>query len=95
MKKTIRVERSYFISNYNILKLEEQTIEIPDKLSLNQDFIKKVYDLTFINLEINFRRYLKLLEELYTYTDDTLLKRLEELKENTVQDLTEIIKGVE
>lgn len=92
MSRKLSVERTYSIAQFNNIKPADE-ITIPDELQFNTEFINKVRFLQFINLELHYRVYLKLMEKLNPYNIDDAIAILEEIKISTMEDINNILKG--
>ena len=92
MKRTVGVERSFKISDFNIVKPTEFLSDIPDKFALNDEFISKVRFIQLLGVELTFRKYLKLKTFVDAISLEDAIEFLEEQKAHTIDELKQIIE---
>ena len=95
MKRSVGVERTFSISNYNNLKPMEFLSEIPDELAMDSSFINKVRFIQLINLELTYRKYLVLKDKMDQESPEVAIANLEELKSNAMDELNQILNKEE
>jgi len=91
MKRTVGVERSYFISDYNIIKPMEVLTEIPSEFALNEEFINKVRFMQLINLELTFKKYLLFKEQVDKLSPIEAIEFLEGKRAELTDKLNQIV----
>lgn len=91
MKRTVGVERSFFISDYNVIKPMEILTDIPEELATDETFINKVRFIQLLNLELTFKKYLILKEKLDQLSPKEALLYLEDLKAKAMDELNQIL----
>lgn len=98
MSRKLAVERVYNLSewfgNYNTLRLTDE-IEIPEELEWNSEYVEKVRALQFVNMEIDYIRYISLSTK-PTKDFKESLARLDELKasiQDTIDKISAVLKG--
>ncbi len=92
MNRTVGVERSYFISDYNIIKPVEYMNDIPENLASNGSFINRVRFIQLLDLELIFKKYLVLKSRVDQLSPDDAIAYLEELKSNAMDELDKMLK---
>jgi len=91
MKRTVGVERTFFISDYNVIKPMEVLSDIPEELVTDEKFIGKVRFIQLINLELTFKKYLILKEKLDQLSPMDAITYLEDLKAKAMDELNQIL----
>ena len=92
MNRTVGVERSYFISDFNIIKPMEYMNDIPENLASNGSFINKVRFIQLLDLELIWKKYLVLKGRVDQLSPEDAIAYLEELKSNAMDELNQMLK---
>lgn len=90
MNRDLTVERTYALAQYQNIKLHDSITELPEEVLLNRELVSKIRYLQFLQLESDYRNYLKLVEMMSQYDMSTALQALEEEKINTI----DLIKNI-
>ena len=91
MKRTIGVERTFYISDYNVIKPLETLTDIPEELATDEKFVGKVRFIQLLNLELTFKKYLILKEKTDQLSPMDAIAYLEELKAKATDELNQIL----
>ena len=91
MNRKIVTERTYALGQYQNIKLHDE-IEVPEELYLNTELVEKLRGLQFVQLELMFRKYLRLQTELEQFNLEDSINALTELKSNTLSDINKILE---
>lgn len=95
MNRTVGVERTFFISDFNLIKPMEYMNDIPEKLSTDETFINKVRFVQLLNLELTFKKYLVLKSGIDQLSPIDAIAKLEELKSKAMNELNQILNEEE
>jgi hypothetical protein len=90
MVRNIGLERLYSLGQYQNIKFTDVLSEFPENIVLNTESINQIRYLQMVGMELAFRKYLKLSNELNKLTIEEAVKYLEEERINT----TELIKNL-
>lgn len=91
MKRTVGVERTYFISDYNIIKPMEVFTDIPEELAMDDEFIRKIRFIQLLDIELIWKKYLVLKGNMDQKSPTDAIVELERLKSNAMDELNQII----
>lgn len=87
MGRKLSTERTYTLRQYENLKLYDE-IWIPEEREFDLEFIEKVRQLQFIQMDLQFRRYVEQSSRIAQYnTLDEQINKLEEVKANLLDNL--------
>ena len=95
MKRSVGVERTFSVSNYNNLKPMEFLSEIPEEFATNDTFINKVRLIQLVDVELTFRKYLVLKDKMDQESPEDAIAKLGELKSNAMDELNQILNKEE
>ena len=95
MKRTVGVERTFFISDYNIIKPMEVFTDIPEELATDETFVNKVRFVQLLNIELIYKKYLVLKGRMDQLSPDDAIAELERLKSNAMDELNQILNKEE
>lgn len=90
MARHLSLDRTYSLSNYNNLKVFD-SIELPDGYEFDQKLVEKIRYLQMIQLELTYRKYIILMEDVLKYDTYTAMTHLEELRLNTLDEIKNIL----
>jgi len=90
--KKISIERHYWLGDFKHIKIIEETAEIPNELSNNEEFIEAVTLLTLLHIEKTYNKYLKVLNSTKGLSIEDALLYLEDLTVREVDTLEKILK---
>jgi predicted ribosome quality control (RQC) complex YloA/Tae2 family protein len=95
MNRTVGVERTFSIGDFNFIKPQEYLTEIPEELASNSTFINKVRFIQLLNLELTYKKYLVLRAGIDKLSPEDAIAKLEELKANALDELNQILNKEE
>ena len=87
MSRTIGVERVFALKPYETLRLVDFINDLPEEVYDNDKALRFLRGIQFLNLELNYRKYLRLLNTLNPLNVEDSIQLLEELKVNTYSEL--------
>jgi len=90
MNRSLSVERTYALAQYQNIKLHDSISDLPEEVLSNTELVNKIRYLQLLQLEVDYRSYLKLVEMLSQYDMATALQTLEEEKINTIDLIKDI-----
>jgi hypothetical protein len=93
LDRTLTTKRLYSVSNFNNITFEDTIENLPEKIALNQEIVNKIRFLQMVEVEHNFRRYMKMFEKINTLNLEDSIKFLEEIKLSTMNDLKTLIEN--
>ncbi len=96
MQRSLRVKRLWSMGQFNNVELQDEIIEIPEKVALNQKAIELLYQLMILEQEEAHKEYLQLFKQYplllkmfpanLDFLDETILAIKEE-KTRTFEEL--------
>ena len=93
MKKSISVERTYFLGDYKSLKIADHSEDIPEELMMNPEFMNTLRYLQLMEIEKAYYNYSIMSQSLRNEsTDGERFVVLTEIVTNTFDKLLEIYK---
>jgi hypothetical protein len=92
MTRSLSVERTYALAQYQNIKLFDSFNQVPYEFMLNQEMIDKIRYLQLVDLELTYRRYIKLAEKLHEYSIDEALVMLETIKIDTMNEIKNLFE---
>jgi len=95
MERSVGIERSFFISDFNILKVLDSYVSLPEDVANNNAIVNKIKLLQLLEAELTFRKYLKLKEKLDQLPIEDSITKLEELSVNLLDEIRELLKTEE
>jgi hypothetical protein len=90
MERNLSVERTYSLGQYQNIKLFDSIGELPVEAITNPELVKQIRQLQLVQLELDYRNYIKLAEKLHPVSMDEAVAILEELKVNTIDTIKEL-----
>lgn len=94
MKRTLGIERVFTLGQYKTLRLADTIEDIPEELALNPDFVDKIRILQMLNIEKQYRDYIKINEKINANLNiEDAYEALDKAKTTTLSDIEEIIKN--
>lgn len=90
MNRTLSVERTYALAQYQNIKLYDSISDLPEEVLANTELVNKIRYLQLLQLEVDYRNYLKLVEMTSQYDTSTIFQVLEEEKINTIDLIKDI-----
>lgn len=91
MSKTISVERLYTLGDYKNIKLGDTITDIPDNLAIDKNVIDSLRFIQFLDLELAYRKYLKLAEKFQGKSIEDAIDLIEDLRVNEFNVLRELL----
>ena len=95
MNRTVGVERTFAIGDYNFIKPSEQLTNIPEEFVTDENFINKVRFIQLLNLELTYKKYVVLKMKLDTISPMDAIAELEKLKSNAMDELNQMLNKEE
>jgi hypothetical protein len=86
MNRTLSVERTYALAQYQNIKLHD-SLEIPEEYALDPVLVNKFRYLQLLQLEIDYKKYVELMEKTHKYTPSEAIDYLEEGKVNILDEI--------
>jgi hypothetical protein len=93
MTRSLSVERTYALAQYQNIKLFDSFNQVPYEFMLNQEMINKIRYLQLIDLELAYRRYIKLAEEFHDHSMDEALVMLQTIKIDTMSEIKNLFEN--
>jgi len=91
----LAVERTYSLGQYQNIKLHDSIDNLPEEVVFNTDVMNEIRYLQFIQLELDLRRYLQLVDKIHPYNTEEAVGYLEEVKVQTIDLIKELFNGKE
>lgn len=95
MNRTVGVERTFYISDFNIIKPMEYMNDIPEELATDENFINKIRFIQLLNLELTFKKYIIFKGRIDQMSPADAVAELERLKSNAMDELNQILNKEE
>jgi len=95
MDRSLAVERTYSLGQYQNIKLHDSIDNLPEEVVFNTDVMNEIRYLQFIQLELDLRRYLQLVDKIHPYNTEEAVGYLEEVKVQTIDLIKELFNGKE
>lgn len=93
MNRNIGVERTYFISQFNLIKFNDEVTDIPEELVLNTEFMDKLKQSLTLEVERSYRKYILQKDVLDQLKPEDALNVIEQERSKKFTELLKIIKG--
>jgi hypothetical protein len=91
MKRTVGVERTFSVGDFNFIKPQEHLSDIPEEFLTDEAFINKVRFIQLLNLELTFKKYLVLKSNMDKLSPEDAIASLEELKTKAMDELNQML----
>lgn len=88
MNRNLTVERTYSLGQYQNIKLHDEINDIPDVFE--EELINEIRYLQLIQLELDFRRYIQLVDKIHPYNTEEAIGLLEEIKVQTLDEIKKL-----
>lgn len=92
MERTLSATRIFSLGNYQNLQITNTLSDVPEPLSLDQDFVRSMVKLQLVEIEFEFNNYCMLrektkqgksFEEVAVILEETRIEEVEELFKNS------------
>ncbi len=94
MNRRMRIKRLYSLGDYRNIEFEDEITDLPEEVLLNGDFVSKLTYLQLAGIELGYRHYMSLVQNVpHTLAVEKAIEALEEIRENTIQSLNAILNG--
>ena len=93
MNRNLGVQRVYSLGDYKSLRLMDEISGLPDEVVFNLELAGKIRELQLLQLEMDYRRYIKLNENLEHYNLEDAYNALVELGETTIQQIAQLFQN--
>ncbi len=93
--RSLSVERTYPLGQYQNIKLFDSINNLPAEALTNPEMVGEIRQLQFIQLELAYRKYIKLAEKIHPHDMDEAIAILEELKVSTIDTIKNLFNGKE
>ncbi len=93
MERNLSVERTYSLGQYQNIKLFDSIGELPEEVITNPELVKNIRQLQLVQLELDYRNYIKLAEKLHPHGIDEAMAILEEIRVNTLDTIKGLFNG--
>ncbi len=91
MERQISIERLYSLGNYKNIKLGNVIDGIPENLWTRPDVMGSLQFLLMLAVEVDFRRYQKLNQEIGGLSLEESLEKLSDMRDDTYQEIQDLI----
>lgn len=93
MKRSLSFERTIPIGQYNMVKIFDGFIEVPEEFALNPEFAHRVRLLQMAEVEKAYRKYLLIKDQLDKLELNEALEKIEEIRIQMHTELKEMLEG--
>lgn len=93
MQKTITTRRVFALAPYNTLEVIEQTADIPEHLIQDKGFISTTYALQLFHIQLQYSKYMKMLEQIEQLPRDQQEAFLEDLRSTFQNKFNSFLQG--
>jgi hypothetical protein len=95
MNRTLKYERKFPLEQYGNVTFNDEIVDLPEEVFLNQELISKVRYLQMVDVELAYRTYVDLYKKSHTLAVENLAKAvafLEAEKKETMEAIESILK---
>lgn len=93
MKREIGTERLYSLGDFKNIKFMDIIVDVPQEFVVNSDMVNEVRFLQLVSIELAFRRYMKLMEEVPLAWGQKSIEALEKIRQDTIKTITSILEN--
>ena len=93
MNRSVRIKRLYSLGAYQNLEIHDEIYEIPEDKMLDEEIIQKLRYLMLIGCELDYQRYLKIMNDYRGITPEKAIELLSDLHTQLDAELREKLKG--
>lgn len=93
MNREIGVKRLFSLGDYKNITFDDIFTEVPQELMFDVNLVGQIKYLQLLSIEVAFRKYLKVMEDIPLNAEDRGVKELEKLRQDTIQSIKSIING--
>ena len=93
MKREIGTERLYSLGDFKNIKFMDIIVELPEKLVLHDALVNEVKFLQLVSIELAFRRYMRLMEEVPLAWGQEAIEALEKIRQDTINTITSLLQN--
>ena len=95
MKRSLNVDRTYFLGDYRSLKISDYIQDIPEELSINPEFMGVMRTLQLLEIERAYYQYSVMSQQMKEAgTDGEKFLDLTEIVNNTFEKLLELYQKI-
>jgi hypothetical protein len=87
MERTLSVDRLFSVGQFNNIRFSDTISGLPEYVAVNPDLLNKLRFLQLVQIELDFRKYLKLMDETGALSIDESIKLLNDLREGLIKNL--------
>ncbi len=93
MKREIGTERLYSLGDFKNIKFMDIIVDVPDELALENGLVAEIKFLQLVSIELAFRRYMRLMEEVPLAWGQKSIEALEQIRQDTINTITSLMKN--
>jgi hypothetical protein len=95
MERKISIERLYSLGNYKNIKLGNVIDGIPQELWVRPEVMGSLQFLLMLAVEVDFRRYQKLNQEIGGLSLEESLEKLSDMRDDTYREIQDLLQNGE
>lgn len=93
MKREIGTERLYSLGDFKNIKFMDIIVEVPQEFITNDGLVNEVRFLQLVSIELAFRRYMRLMEEVPLAWGQKSIEALEAIRQDTIKSITSLLEN--
>lgn len=94
MNREIATKRLYSLGDFKNITFDDVVSDVSEELMFDKDFVSNVKFLQLVTIELAYKRYLQLVEEVpYSMPVEDAIEILENKKQETMTLLKNIVNG--
>ena len=93
MNREIGVKRLYSLGDYKNITFDDIVTEVPQELIFDVELVGQIKYLQLLSVEVAFRKYLKIMEDIPLNAEDRGVEELEKIRQDTVKSIKSLLNG--
>ena len=94
MNRSLSIDRLYSLGNYSNIRFLDEVNNLPGEIAFNSEVVSLIRHLQMIQLELDYRKYVELYEQLGKLSLEESTKLLEEFRTSTLRLLSKEFKNI-
>jgi len=93
MNREVGIHRLYSLGDFKNITFNDIITEVPNELMFDVELVGQIKYLQLLSIEIGFRKYLKIMEEVPLNAEDRGIQALEKIRQDTITSIKTILNG--
>jgi len=95
MKREIGTERLYSLGDFKNIKFMDIIVDMPEAFVEDHALVGEVKFLQLVSIELAFRRYMRLMEEVPLAWGQKSIEALEQIRQDTINSITSLLENTD